>query len=122
MTLIRLLRWLSARLTAVRFGATDTGRGESVTGRLVSARSTGESVPAAVVMVVFRNDSANAVDILSYRLRWSGGTFSAEPKDLRVPANTEIERTVRVDSTNGDIAALLVCSQAAVEVVSAHSR
>jgi len=78
-----------------------------VLARLVAARSTGESVPAAVATLSIRNDSATAVTIRSYRLHWPGGTFSADPKGLRIPAHSSIERKVRLDLSNGDIAALL---------------
>jgi hypothetical protein len=115
------LLWVSVSLALACCSVYGHGRGGSVTGRLVGARSTGESAPAAIISVAFRNDSADAVDIQSYRLRWPGGTFSAKPHDLRVPPHTEIERTARVDAGNGDIAELLDClQQAAIEIIRAR--
>lgn len=123
MRLPRFFRWLSATLALVCYSGCETGLERSVTGHLVGAKSTGESVPAAVATVAFRNDSANAADIQSYRLTWPGGTFSAEPKDLRIPPHSQIERTARVDPRAGDIAALIDRPhQVTIELVWARSR
>jgi len=100
-------RWLPLNLALACYAAGSAGGEGSVTGNLVQARSTGESTPAALVTVLFRNDSATAVSIRSYRLLWPGGSFSADPKGLRIPAHSSIERKVRLDLGNGDIEALL---------------
>jgi hypothetical protein len=107
MRLPRLPQLVSLNL-ALAFRSTCHGsEGGRVLANLVGAKSTGESVPAAVATVSFRNDSATAVSIRSYRLWWPGGTFSADPKGLRIPAHFSIEHKVRLDLSNGDIAALL---------------
>ena len=84
---------------------------------MVSARSTGESAPAALVKLRFCNPSAQALEVRAYRLTWPGGTFAAEPRDLRVPPGQDAERTVRVEGRHGDVAALLArTAEARVEI------
>jgi hypothetical protein len=84
---------------------------------VVSARSTGESAPAAVVKIRFCNRSAQALDVRGYRLTWPGGTFGAEPGDLRLSPGQDAERTVRVEARHGDVAALLQrTAEARVEI------
>jgi hypothetical protein len=100
-------RWLPLNLALVCYAAGSAGGEGNVTGNLVQARGTGESIPAALVTVSFRNDSATTMSIRAYRLHWPGGAFSADPKGLRIPAHSSIERKIRLDAINGDIAALL---------------
>jgi len=98
-----LLSWI-ALLGCVACGP---NRARDMTGRLVTARSTGESAPAAVVTVAFKNHSGDAIEVQEYRVQWPGGTFTPEARELRVPPHAEVERTARLDSRSGDIAALL---------------
>jgi hypothetical protein len=104
-----------------------TGRDESrdgpvradwVEAAVASARSTGESVPAAVVTLRFRNRSASALEVRTYRLSWPGGDLTTNPDTLRLSPGLEVERTLRVESRHGDVAALLQrMVEARVEVV-----
>ena len=74
---------------------------------MASARSTGESAPAAIVKLRFRNRSADALEVRAYRLSWPGGSLTGEPGDLRLSPGLEVERSVRVEARHGDVAALL---------------
>jgi hypothetical protein len=74
---------------------------------VTSARSTGESAPAAIVTLRFRNRSAHPLEVRGYRLSWPGGSLTAKPGDLRLSPGLDVERTVRVEARHGDVAALL---------------
>jgi hypothetical protein len=84
---------------------------------VASARPTGESAPAAVVTLRFRNRSAYALDVRTYRLSWPGGALTTDPDNLRLAPGLEVERTLRVEARHGDVAALLQrISEARLEV------
>jgi hypothetical protein len=84
-----------------------TNRAPDVEARVLDVRSTGESVPAAIVVISFRNLSADHVEVQEYRMEWPEGRFTAAPRDLRIAPHGAIERTARLDPTHGDIPALL---------------
>jgi len=102
-----LLHWLPLDLAVVVLSMCLGGADERVHAGLVEARSTGESVPAVLATVVFRNDLETPVSIRSYRLQWPGGSFSASPAGLRIPTHSSVERKLRIDMRNGDVASLL---------------
>jgi hypothetical protein len=84
---------------------------------VTSARSTGESAPAAIVTLRFRNRSAHPFEVRGYRLSWPGGSLTAKPGDLRLPPEVDVERTVRVEARHGDVAALIArTSEARVDL------
>jgi hypothetical protein len=74
---------------------------------VLDVKGTGESVPAAMVVVRFRNLSSDHLEVQDYRLDWPGGRFTAAPRDLRVAPHAEVDRTARVEPRHGDLAALL---------------
>ena len=118
MSLRGLLRRLPASLALVGCLSHCTRRDGDVTGRVVSARSTLESIPAGVIAIAFRNDSPYPVEVRSYSVRWPGGSFSAEPRDLRIGSHAEVARTARIETLDGDVAALLARPhEATVETV-----
>ena len=117
----QLRGYLLAALALLGCTSPRANRARDLTSRVVEVRSTGESAPAAVVAVAFRNQSADALEIRSYRLRWPGGTFTAEMRDLLVPPHAEVERKARVDSGAGDISTLRR-EDVTIEVVVALAR
>jgi hypothetical protein len=92
-----------------------------ITAAVLSVKSTGESAPAANVVVRFRNLTSGQLEVQDYRLDWPRGHFTATPRDLRLAPHAEVDRTIRVDSTHGDVSALLARpDQAKLQVVRAR--
>jgi hypothetical protein len=90
-----------------------------VEGSIVATRSTGESVPAALVIVRLHNPGDATACVGRYTLRWPGGAFTAAPADLCLAPGDAVERTARVDVAHGDVAALVRAGgPIAVEVAS----
>lgn len=92
--------------TGVETASVDGERPE-VEGSILSARSTGESAPAAVLLLRFDNAGSTRVAVKAYRINWPGGRFEAEPPGLGVEARGHVERTARIDGRYGDVGALI---------------
>lgn len=108
-----MIRRILATLGLGRYRQLGANRATDLDARVIDVKGTGESVPAVVIVVRFRNRSGDTLAIESYQIEWPGGRFTVTPRDLRVARHGELERTARLEPRHGDIARLLARSDRA---------
>lgn len=62
-----------------------------------------EEVPFVVVHLEFMNAFEADQSLTSYTANWSGGTKHVNGLDLTVPRGSMIQRTLRIDPSDGDL-------------------